>query len=586
MAAVDHRVAKTTLLIPLPWAPRPRPTPEVALTPASKITSYFVIERITPPSESNDHTRIACSGRIRSAAMKRSNSGRPALPLALLMGALAFPLGSCSQSEGGSSASAVEASSTGARPREASKVRTQPVEQREMTSILETTTVLESEREISIIPRAGGIVIELLAEEGDSVEAGQVLARLDSRDQNLALKDAEVALEEARSAEATAEFAVQEAQSQIENSRLAAEQAERDYTRDERLFEGEGTVSGLSAKALEAGRLLRDQAEQEYKRSQLAWKRSKIELDKASISVGRAEVALERARITLGYMEVVAPFGGVVAERTARVGDSVSTAEPVFTLTDPVNLRAVFYRPQRELALFSQVGDAEREDDDLGVDSEGLEVTATAEAIPGTVFNGHIVRTSPTIDADSGSFRVTAKLEVSPGNGQQLLPGMLARLLIVTDRHPGALVVPKRAVRRESDRSYILVVRERLARRIDVREGYSDDDFVEIVVGPDVQLQTGERVIVVGSRELVDGSEVDDEAQLQAAPAKQLEALPVDSKSKSEAANSTVIANDQQPTAAEEKAPMGDSSQGNASESTASQSDSDSNGSGDSSQGN
>lgn len=517
--------------------------------------------------------------------MKRSKSNRPALPLAALMGALALSLGGCSQSEGSNSAGAVEASSTGARPREASKVRTQPVEQREMTSILETTTVLESEREISIIPRAGGIVVELLAEEGDSVETGQVLARLDSRDQQLALKDAEVALEEARSAEATAEFAVQEAQSQIENSRLAAEQAERDYTRDERLFEGEGTVSGLSAKALEAGRLLRDQAEQEYKRSQLVWKRSKIELDQASISVGRAEVALERARISLGYMEVVAPFGGVVAERTARVGDSVSTAEPVFTLTDPVNLRAVFYRPQRELALFSQVGDAEREDDDLGADSEGLEVTATAEAIPGTVFKGHIVRTSPTIDADSGSFRVTAKLEVNQGNGQQLLPGMLVRLLIVTDRHPGALVVPKRAVRRESDRSYILVVRDAVARRIDVREGYSDDDFVEVVVGPDVQLEAGERVIVVGSRELVDGSEVDDEALLPSESAAQPGDMPGASESMPDTDSSTELANDQQPAEAGETA-MGDSPQDSASESTASQSDADSNGSGDSSQSN
>ncbi|MEO0652024.1 MAG: HlyD family efflux transporter periplasmic adaptor subunit [Planctomycetota bacterium] len=193
---------------------------------------------------------------------------------------------------------------------------------------------------------------------------------------------------------------------------------------------------------------------------------------------------------------------GTLAERMCRVGDQVSTTEPVFRITDVEDLRTVFFRPQRELALFSG-----------GAEGQELTLSATAEAVPGAAFNGRIERVSPTVDSASGSFRITAHLDRQAVGGepnQVLAPGMLVRIQIVTDRRPNALVAPKRAVRREGEQAFVQRVVDGVVERVAVVEGYTDADFVELTPsGADV-LSQGDRLIVVGGRDLEDGARADD----------------------------------------------------------------------------
>ena len=123
---------------------------------------------------------------------------------------------------------------------------------------------------------------------------------------------------------------------------------------------------------------------------------------------------------------------------------------------------------------------------------------------------GRIRILSPTIDPDSGSFRLTLDLEQPPlSSGRpRLLPGMLVRLEIVSDRHLNAMVVPKRAVRREGDAHFVFVVRQDQAVRVAIREGFSESEHVEILpVEPD-SIAAGDLVVVAGNRDLEDGTEV------------------------------------------------------------------------------
>ena len=135
---------------------------------------------------------------------------------------------------------------------------------------------------------------------------------------------------------------------------------------------------------------------------------------------------------------------------------------------------------------------------------------ATAEAMPGKEFQGTIERVAPTIDAASGNFRVTARMQPAALSdaAARLLPGMLVRLEIVTDRHANALVAPKRAVRREGDRSTIFVVEGNRARAIEIEEGFSDENGVEVIARGGATLAPGAQVVVVGNRDLEDGAEV------------------------------------------------------------------------------
>jgi membrane fusion protein (multidrug efflux system) len=429
----------------------------------------------------------------------------PALGLLLFAAAL-LPCQAC-----GGSGPSKEPQSGALKKREAARVRAEPLVQREMVRTLESTTVVESEKEIRVFPRASGTLVELKVEEGDAVESGAVLARLDPREAEAKVDEARVALKESQDSAARLAIMEREAQGHVESTRLAMEQKQREYDRNEK------AAGVLSEQALDQLRLARDTAKSDHEAALLAAERAAADTRASKTVQEKSELALKRALLDLSYTDIVAPFAGVIAQRSVKYGDQVGPALPAFVLTDALNLRAVFYRPQRELALFQPPGNAQ----------EGLaaiEIRASAEALPGVQFRGRIQLVSPSIDAQSGNFRVTVRLEPATEQdaAHRLLPGMLVKLSIVTDRHPAALVVPKRALRREGEASLVFVVREGKARRVEVEEGYGGDDDVEILPRNGAALAAGEPVVVVGNRELEDGAEV----ELEGLPAGKPAAVP------------------------------------------------------------
>jgi len=384
------------------------------------------------------------------------------------------------------------------KKREAARVRAEPVAQHEMVRTLESTTVVESEKEIKLFPRASGTLVELFVEEGSIVKLESLLARLDPREAQAKVDEARVAVKEAQDSDARLLIMQREAAGRVESTRLSMEQKLREYDRNAK------AAGVISEQVLDQLRLARDTAKSDYESAKLAEERAQADARAAKTSQEKADLALKRAQLDLSYTDIVAPFAGVIAQRSVRVGDQVGPATQAFVLTDIENLRAVFYRPQRELALFLPVGNTQ---DTLGA----IEIRASAEALPGVQFRGRILRVSPSIDAQSGNFRVTVRLEPATEKdaAHMLLPGMLIKLSIVTDRHPGALVVPKRALRREGEANLVFVVREGKARRVEVEEGYSGDDEVEILPRNGLTIAAGEPVVVVGNRELEDGAEVE-----------------------------------------------------------------------------
>lgn len=409
-------------------------------------------------------------------------------------------LAACSGERGGSSDTSLAGE---LRRREATRVRVGPVEQREMVRTLATTTVVESQNAIVIVPRMVGIVDTIHVEEGDRVEAGTVLAVMDQRAALTALDEAKLALRGALEELPRLALAKKEAAERQESARLTWEQGKRDVEANEK--------AGLISKnELDKLRLGRETAYREFRAATLAHERAIEEEKGGQTAVERAKLAVTREELNLSFTEITAPFAGAISSRSIKVGDMVSQAageDGAFTITDADNLRCVIYRPQRELPFFDA---ARAATDGAGGARTPIEIRIAAEAIPDVEFDGHIEIVSPTIDATSGSFRVTIKIDQpSEESGRpRLMPGMLVRLSIVTERHPDALVVPKRALRREGDTHFVFAVRDDRACRIEVAEGFSTDEDVEIVPVERDSLTAGEAVVVVGNRDLDDGEEV------------------------------------------------------------------------------
>lgn len=434
--------------------------------------------------------RASPSGRARSpprpphAAMNRS--------LALLLLPLALAPAACKPGSAEAGGPGPEASAP--QKREVPRVRVQAAEVKEMREILTTTCAIESARQVEVAPKVGGRVVEVVVEEGMTVEEGAVLVRLDPREAAAAVEEARVALREAEEAQPGLQLTVREREEAVARAELGQDQAQREFARHE-------NAGLISQNELEKLRLARDQALRDLESARLAVQSAEQARATGGTAVEKARLVLERRELELSYTEVVAPFRGVVAARAVRVGQNAAAGTGLITLTDPEDLRAVIYRPQRELGLFQGRG-------------QELAIEAVPDAFPGHSFPGSLEIVSPTIDAASGSVRLTIGLEqpAAGGDAPRLLPGMLVRLNMVVDRHPEALVVRKRALQREGDRRFLFVVEGERARRVEVREGFADDLSVEVfpLTGT---LAPGDAVVTVGNRDLEDGAEVRSEPE-------------------------------------------------------------------------
>ena len=168
-------------------------------------------------------------------------------------------------------------------------VRTEAVERGEITSFVETHARLQAERWVEVVSRAQGLAETLLAEEGDLVEEGQVLLRLEKEEARLRVRKAEVALAQARSA----------------LERVEALHGQQLVSQEE--FEGAG--------------------------NQLA----------------SAEVALREAQLTLEYTDVRAPIDGIVMLRQVEQGDLVRASEVLFSVADVDPLQARIQVPEKRM---------------------------------------------------------------------------------------------------------------------------------------------------------------------------------------------------------------------------------------------
>ncbi len=205
----------------------------------------------------------------------------------------------------------------------------------------------------------------------------------------------------------------------------------------------------------------------------------------AEYEAQKAQVAL--ARLDLKYTDIQAPISGYVSERKVRVGNLVELHQPVYSITSYDPLLAVLHVPERE----------------LGVLRKGLEVTVRLDAFPQQVFKGEVIRISPVIDPSTGTFRVTTQVKDTVG---LVKPGLFGRVDILHDVRKDVPVIPRSALIKEDELSFVFVVSEdnNVTRR-SIRTGYEQNGEIEVLEG----VSAGESVVTAGKGSLSDGSKVE-----------------------------------------------------------------------------
>ncbi len=167
-------------------------------------------------------------------------------------------------------------------------VEVQPVRRAAMLAVYSGTAPIEAHDEAVVVAKVGGEVRQIYVEEGDTVKAGQVLARLDGDRLRLEVAESEAKLRK----------------------------LERDLTR----------FKELSQKGLVA----------------------KNELENAQFDLDALRAGYERSRLELSYTEIRAPIAGVVSARQIKVGNTISPNDATFRVTDLDPLVAYVHIPEKE----------------------------------------------------------------------------------------------------------------------------------------------------------------------------------------------------------------------------------------------
>jgi HlyD family secretion protein len=273
-----------------------------------------------------------------------------------------------------------------------------------------------------------GRIEELLVEEGQWVEEGAVIARLEDAEfrQQIALDEAAVrvresslALAEAGSRRQEIEAAQQtlvEAQADLEQRQLDLQRAETLLARD--VISAE--QRDLAATARKRAQAARDRARERLDQAREGARAEEIAI--ARSQVAQAQEALKMSRIRLGHTMLRAPRSGVVLVRQAEIGEVVAPGTPVITLAE---IERVWVR-------------AYVNETDLGRIRWGQPARVQTDTFPGKIYPGRITFiaakaefTPKTVETHKERVTLVYRIKVDVENkNHELKPGMPADVFI------------------------------------------------------------------------------------------------------------------------------------------------------------
>jgi HlyD family secretion protein len=343
------------------------------------------------------------------------------------------------------------------------------------------TGYVQALRNSRLAPKVAGRVLRSHIEQGDVVEAGELLIELDPADEL-----AQIHLAESQVATALAQLDSERAA--IGVARAELREVELSARRARRLSES-GVAPVGDSENLEA------RAESMRRSLYAAQNRAKA----AKAHAEELKAAGEVLRTALGNLSLVSPFRGVVVNEPPRIGEYVGPQPPGVT----VDMGGV-----RIADLSSLMVEADIPEGRFRLLQKGSPVEIVLDAYPNEQFRGSVSTVTPEVDRAKATVRVKVGFtEAAPG----VLPDLAARVSFLSkevesgEQASGARkVIPKSAVTQRDGASVVFVVEDDHARMQSVRVGGAVGEGLELIEGPPL------RAVVVTdvSPDLKDGAEL------------------------------------------------------------------------------
>lgn len=304
--------------------------------------------------------------------------------------------------------------------------------------------------------RVSGQLQRILVKEGDMVDEGQLLARLDPTDYQVVLEDRQASFDN----------------------------AERNFQRGKEL--------------VAAGNI------------------SRTDYDRMEANYRSATAALSQAKNDLEYTELRAPFRGRIAQRLVENFEEVLAKQTVFFLQNIQQLEVQIDLPE-SLVRSLRGSTSEAQSSESIAERRQIEARASFQDRPGIAFPLQVKEIATRADDQTQTYRVTFSMQAP--DSFAVLPGMSAQVSVdfsgmLFDR--GSKWVPSRAVQGDAGlgaRVWVLDPDSMTVNSRPVEIGRLSGNQVEVVSG----LQGGEEIVAVGAPYLAEGMKVTRMAQTEQA---------------------------------------------------------------------
>jgi len=333
-------------------------------------------------------------------------------------------------------------------------VTVQRISPAQASTVLTATGYTYARKRAAVGAKIIGRIVSLHVEEGDRVDAGDLIAVLDSDSLRAQVNQARAALAEA--------------QARLKDAR-------REKGRQEHLLR-EGVAS------------------------QAHYDQAATALEVAEAVVRTAEARLKTVEAELAYTRITAPLKGVVVERNAEVGEMVAPGG---------------FTSQQSTGAVVRIADLESLEVEADINESyiarleiGQPATIQVDAVPGEMYGGHLRQVVPTADRQKAVVEVKVAID---DLDERLVPDMSCTVTFLGERagtgeveSVPVVMIPAGAVQREEGKAYVFRLAGERLERLAVSLGREEGDSVVVASG----LLGGETIVRSGVGELEDGMRV------------------------------------------------------------------------------
>lgn len=204
---------------------------------------------------------------------------------------------------------------------------------------------------------------------------------------------------------------------------------------------------------------------------------SRDEFERLRFNMESSKLDWDQKKLMLSYTRITTPISGVVTKRYIKLGNKIDTSQMSFSVVEDKEKIAVINIP-------------EQEKNDIYIKQKTVCYSGQIQV------EGFVKRISPTIDPESGTFKVT--IDVTDTDGLFAV-GQFVNIKVIKKVHRNVILLTKDAILHEAGKKYVFVVnKENKALKKQIEIGFEDGDRVEVVKG----ITKEEQVVTAGKSSL------------------------------------------------------------------------------------